>query len=353
MTAAAPGGDGTASLRTAAGLCLASPFAACIVLPDGRLHVFNGPYRALMSAHDGLTSFPGPWGQTVQASLAGALAGRSAVAETRLGPDTVTLSFIPVRDDETNVVGGVFVCLEKGATRVPADGAAQLFDSFRYTLSHDLLSPLRTLQEIAGLLEREHSQQLPPDAAAFLTHLSQGTNKLADRVEALVRFVKLNALPLNCHRVDVPRIVNDVVAELRATHGDEAIVVVGELPDAHADPDLVRQLFAALLANAFKFTRNVHEPRIEIGSEPCEGRNSYFVVDNGAGFDMKYAGKLFGLFQRMHGESQFEGIGAGLAIARCIVERHGGTIRVEAMKDQGAKFVFTLPSASTGAYEGA
>jgi light-regulated signal transduction histidine kinase (bacteriophytochrome) len=154
--------------------------------------------------------------------------------------------------------------------------------------------------------------------------------------------------------VDVSRLVRETVTELRAAHGDKVAVMVGELPQARGDADLIRQLFVNLLSNAFKFTRNAPEPRIEIGSAVSgDGQTTYFVMDNGAGFDMKYAGKLFGLFQRMHGEAQFEGIGAGLAMARSIVERHGGTIRAEAMKDQGAKFIFTLPSASTGAHTGA
>jgi signal transduction histidine kinase len=348
MKAAAPSGEGMRSLRTAAGLCLASPFAACVVLPDGRLHVFNEPYRALLSVQDGLTSFASPWGHAIPAALAGALAGTSALIETSLASDTVTLSLIPIREDETHVVCGVFVSVIRGSAGVAFDSAAQQFDAFRYTLSHDLLSPLRTLQEMARILEREHSQHLPPDASIFLSHFSEGTNKLADRVEALIRLVKLNAQPLNCHRVDVSRLVREVVRELRATHGDKATVVIGELPDAHADADLVRQLFTELLSNALKFSRNAAEPRIEIGSAVSgPGRNTYFVVDNGAGFDMKYAGRLFGLFQRMHGEAQFEGTGAGLAMAQRIVERQGGTIRAEAMKDQGAKFCFTLPSAST------
>jgi len=231
-----------------------------------------------------------------------------------------------------------------------ADPDQQQFDAFRYTLSHDLLSPLRTLQEMARILEREHAQHLPPDASIFLSHFSQGTSKLADRVEALVSYVRVNAQPLNCHRVDIARLVGEVVTALRATHGDKATIIVGRLPDAHGDADLLRQLFTQLLSNAFKFSRNAPDPRIEIGSAVSDaGQNVYFVVDNGAGFDMKYAGKLFGLFQRMHGEAQFEGTGAGLAIAQRIVERHGGEIRAEATKDQGAKIIFTLPSASSGA----
>lgn len=234
------------------------------------------------------------------------------------------------------------------------DEHSKLLESLRYVLSHDLLSPLRTMQEMARILEREHGQHLPPDASVFLNHFSQGTNKLADRVEAVLRLMRLSTQPLNCRTVDVSRLVREVVSELRARHGDQATVTVGPLPEAQADPDLLRQLFVILLSNAFKFSRNVSGPRIEIGwTMSAAGQPAYFVVDNGAGFDMKYAGKLFGLFQRMHGESQFEGTGAGLAIAQCIVERHGGTIRVEAMKDQGAKFIFTLPSASSGACTGA
>jgi light-regulated signal transduction histidine kinase (bacteriophytochrome) len=234
------------------------------------------------------------------------------------------------------------------------DDTGTLLESLRYVLSHDLLSPLRTMQEMARILEREHGQHLPPDASVFLNHFSQGTNKLADRVEALLRLLKLDAQPLNCRTVDVARVVSEAVTALRATHGGKATVVVGVLPQVHADADLVRQLFIILLSNALKFSRNVPEPRIEIGcATSASGQPAYFVMDNGAGFDMKYAGKLFGLFQRMHGEAQFEGTGAGLAIARRIVERHGGTIRVEAMKDQGAKFIFTLSSASSGACTGA
>lgn len=348
MKGAAPGGDGMRSLRVAAGLCLASPCAACVVLPDGHLHVFNEAYRALVSAHDELTEFATPWGHSIPPALAEALTGTSAVVETQLGHETVTLSLIPVREDETNVVGGVLVSVVNRA--VGNAIGAQQFDAFRYTLSHDLLSPLRTLQEMARILEREHIQHLPPDASIFLRHFSLGTDKLADRMEALVRFVRLTTQPLTCRSVNVAHIVTEIVTKLRASHGEKAKVVMGPLPPAHADPELVRQLFIQLLSNAFKFTRNAREPRIEIGSEPCEHRNSYFVVDNGAGFDMKYAGKLFGLFQRMHGEAQFEGTGAGLAITRCIVERHGGTIRAEAMKDQGARFSFTLPSARSGAH---
>jgi signal transduction histidine kinase len=352
MKGAAQGGEDKRSLHTAAGICIASPVAACLALPDGRVHVFNEPYRALIGTTPGPTSFAEAW-PAIVAQFAAALAGTPALVETHVVNDTtrtVTLSLVPVRD-EADAVCAVLVSII-GTPHAEGDGGAQL-DSFRYTLSHDLLSPLRTLQEMARVIEHEHSQYLPPDASIFLDHFAQGTNKLADRVEALIRLVRLNAQPLHPRRVDVSRLVKEIVTELRATHGDRARVTIGELPDAHGDADLLRQLFANLLSNAFKFSRDVPEPRIEIGSQPGKGLNCYFVVDNGAGFDMKYAGKLFGLFQRMHGEAQFEGTGAGLAMARRIVERHGGTIRAEATKDQGARLSLTLPSAQTGAHPGA
>src|SRR6185369_8800414 len=207
MTAAAPSGDGMRSLHAAAGLCLASPLAACVVQADGRVHVFNEPYRALVSAHDGLTSFASPWGQAIPAALAAALAGISTLVETPIASETVTLSLIPVRDDGTTLVCGVFVFVIRGTAGVAQQSTAQQFDAFRYTLAHDLLSPLRTLQEMARILEREHSQQLPPDASVFLSHFSEGTHKLAARVEALIGLVKLDSQPLNCHRVDVSRLV--------------------------------------------------------------------------------------------------------------------------------------------------
>ena len=337
---AAHSGEGTQGLRTVAGICLASPVPACVVLPDKRIHVFNEPWRALFGAQESLPP-------ALSSAFTGAVAGASALVEAPVASHTVTLSLVPVRDEETNVVSAVLVSAAKWA----AAASTQQLDAFRYTLSHDLLSPLRTLQEMARVLERDHAVALPPDASIFLSHVTQGASKLGDRVEALIGLVRLNAQPLNCHRVDIAQVVNDVVTGLRATYGDKATVVIGELPDAQADADLVRQLFASVLSNAFKFSRNIAAPRIEIGCAMSDGgQNAYFVVDNGAGFDMKYAGKLFGLFQRMHGEAQFEGTGAGLAIARGVVERHGGTIRVDANKDRGAKFIFTLPSASPGAH---
>jgi two-component system sensor kinase len=223
-------------------------------------------------------------------------------------------------------------------------------DSLQYVLSHDLLTPLRTMREMARILRQEHERHLPPEAAVFLGHFADGTDKLVHRMDALVRYVRISQRPLDCHRVDIAHLVERTLDQLRAQPGNEHVeVVVGDLPDSMGDAELLGQLFSSVLSNAFKFTRGSNAPRIEIGWRDVDARNAYFVVDNGDGFDMKYAGRLFGLFQRMHSDAQFEGVGAGLAIARRIVERHGGTIRAEGVKGQGTTVQFTLPAVSAEA----
>jgi light-regulated signal transduction histidine kinase (bacteriophytochrome) len=234
--------------------------------------------------------------------------------------------------------------------KVELDRAHQQLDALYYSLSHDLYSPLRTMQEMARILLESHSQQIPPETGVFLKHLVQGTARVADRVDGLARFGRVSRQPLSFRRVDVADLVARLLAdaEKKAETGHFS-VVTGALPDATGDAGLLRELFSSLLSNAFNFSRQHPAPRIEIGGRGEADRNAYFVSDNGVGFDMKYAGKLFGLFQRMHAEAQFDGAGVGLAIARCVVERHGGTIRAEAAKDGGATFHFTLPAANAAA----
>ena len=234
--------------------------------------------------------------------------------------------------------------------KVELDRAHQQLDALYYSISHDVHSPLRTMQEMARILLEEHSQQIPSDTAGFLKHLLQGTTRVADRVEGLARFGRVTRQPLSFRKVDVASLVARLVSEAdKKAETGHFSVVMGHLPDANGDTGLIRELFSSLLSNAFKFSRQHPAPRIEVGGRGEADRNAYFVSDNGVGFDMKYAGKLFGLFGRMHPEAQFEGAGVGLAIAQSVVERHGGTIRAEAAKDGGATFHFTLPAAIAAA----
>lgn len=225
--------------------------------------------------------------------------------------------------------------------RAEADLAA-----FSYVLSHDFRSPLRSMEAMARIMLDDHASTLSPDAQAFLKHVGNTAEKLSERANALLRFTKTSRQPLAHHNIDVAMIAREVTAELRKDVPTRHVEVrIGELPSVMGDPVLIRQVFMSLLSNAFKFTRSADPARIDIKGRPDGEQNAYTISDNGAGFDMKYAGKLFGLFQRMHGESEFEGIGIDLAVAKRIVERHGGGMWAEATKGQGATFQFTLPAA--------
>lgn len=219
-------------------------------------------------------------------------------------------------------------------------------EALRYAISHDLHAPLRTMREMARILQEDHARELPGSTGIFLQHFAQAAAKLDERIEGLARFGKVSCTAIAQHRLDVANIVRQLLAE-RTAGAPRVAIAVGDLPEALGDPDMIRQVFSAVLSNAFKFTRDAQAPRIEVGARRSAGQNEYFVADNGAGFDMKYAARLFGLFQRLHAEAQFAGTGVELALARRIVERHGGAMRAKASLGQGATFWFTLPAVST------
>jgi light-regulated signal transduction histidine kinase (bacteriophytochrome) len=162
-------------------------------------------------------------------------------------------------------------------------------------------------------------------------------------IDDLLTFSRLSRNPLKKRRVDLRGLVVQVIEELHAEVGEREIKwQIGDLAPCQADPALLKQVYANLIGNALKYTRPRPVPVIEIGSRMLRGQTVYFVRDNGVGFDMKYAGNLFGVFQRLHSEEDFEGTGIGLAIVQRIVNRHGGRIWAESEVDQGAAFFFTL-----------
>jgi two-component system sensor kinase len=246
--------------------------------------------------------------------------------------------------DENGGVGGILVSVFEPGKGIELARVRKDLDSLNYVVSHDIRSPLRTIEEMARIILQDHAAHLPADTRVFLNHFAEGTAKLGERVAALAQFGQTSRQPLARRKVDVGALVGDIIEELRKqTQPRQVTVVVHDLPEVDADPELIRQVFTHTLSNAFKFTRHSERPRIEIGGRRLERQNDYFVTDNGAGFDMKYAGNLFELFARMHGEAQFEGLGTGLALTRRIIERHGGTIRANATRDHGATFSFSLP----------
>jgi len=212
-------------------------------------------------------------------------------------------------------------------------------ESFSYSVSHDLRAPLRAVDGFAALLQRDVGG-LPETARQRLQTVRASAQHMGRLIDALLAFSRLSRQPLARTRVDVAALARDCVDE---QHGMGAVeVVLRELPACDADPQLLRQVLANLIGNAFKYSARAAAPRVEIGALEEGGATVYYVRDNGVGFDMQHSGKLFGVFQRLHGAEEFEGTGVGLAIVQRIVARHGGRVWAHAAPGAGATFFFTL-----------
>jgi light-regulated signal transduction histidine kinase (bacteriophytochrome) len=216
-------------------------------------------------------------------------------------------------------------------------------ESFVYSVAHDLRSPLRAMSGFSYILLTEHADQLADDAKRRLTMVRDGALQMGRLIDDLLAFSRLGHSPLEKRDVEPGQLVRQVLQELGSTHEERQVEVsVGDLPGCQADPNLLRQVYANLISNALKFTRDRETARIEIGCLQSDGVPVYFCRDNGVGFDMQYADKLFGVFQRLHRADEYEGTGVGLAIVQRIVQRHGGQVWFEAAPDKGATFYFTL-----------
>jgi len=349
------------SLRTALGICLGLPSPSCIAWGGQRSQIYNDAYSkvSLIRAESLGVDFAHSWAQSwpaLHACFERATGGEPARLENQQvsfdtedgsEPTAVTFSFVPVTDDSGGAGGVLVTLLEPGSTHLCDElrRSKAALEQHAHVIAHDFRAPLRMLEQMSKILVTDHAEQLPPRAAGLLNHIGSGAAKLALRAEVLTRFDTLDQLPLQRQNVDIAAMAGKIIAELRAATPDREIeVVVEELPEAQADFELLRLVWHNLLANAFKFTRHAAQPRVEVSGKRQGHHIVYSIKDNGVGFDLKYARRLFGLFQRMHTEEEFEGLGMGLAMAKRLIERHGGTIWAEAQKGRGAEFRFTLPA---------
>jgi signal transduction histidine kinase len=218
-------------------------------------------------------------------------------------------------------------------------------ESFSYSVSHDLRAPLRAIAGFVQILEEDHAAAFDDDARKAFERIKVNARRMGDLIDDLLEFSRIARAPLARERVDMTALARAAADEAVAMAGRPVEVTLGLLPPAHAEPALVAQVYANLLSNAVKFTSRRPEPRITIGASTGGNGTVYFVRDNGAGFDPEYAHKLFGVFQRLHRSSEFEGTGVGLAIVQRIVLRHGGRVWAEGAVDQGATFYFTIGGA--------
>ena len=220
-------------------------------------------------------------------------------------------------------------------------------ESFSYSVSHDLRAPLRAIHGFARILVEDHRASLDPEAARLLGVIDDNTRRMGQLIDDLLAFSRLGRKELEAAPVDMAELVRTVADDVQRAAGDRPLdITIGLLPPARGDREMLRQAITNLLDNAAKFTRRRAPGRIEVGHRTNGAETLYYVKDNGAGFDQRYAGKLFGVFQRLHRAEEFEGTGVGLAIVQRIVLRHGGRVWAEGQVDTGATFFFTLPGAS-------
>jgi PAS domain S-box-containing protein len=219
-------------------------------------------------------------------------------------------------------------------------------EAFSYSVSHDLRAPLRHVTGFASLLQRSAGDRLKETETRHLQTIIESAARMGRLIDDLLAFSRMGRAALSSQRVNLDALVHDALNELRGSAGGRAIAWnIHPLPDVDGDPAMLRLVLVNLLSNAVKYTGTRAHAEIEVGAARCaDDETVVFVRDNGAGFDMQYVHKLFGVFQRLHSSDDFEGTGIGLANVRRIVHRHGGRVWAEGAVDAGATFFFSLPA---------
>jgi signal transduction histidine kinase len=239
--------------------------------------------------------------------------------------------------------------LNESLERRVADRTAELaaanreLETFTYSVSHDLRAPLRQIDGFSRILVEHAGPALDSKSQHYLRRIQEGTQRMGRLVDDLLNLAQLGRQDVHTRPTPLDAIVNDALSELRADCGERMIQwVIGDLPTAECDPGLMKIVFTNLLSNAIKYTCPREAAIIQVACTMSNGRCTILVRDNGVGFNMKYADKLFGVFQRLHRADQFQGSGVGLATVQRIIHKHGGQIWAEAEPDHGATFFFTL-----------
>ncbi|QKT03346.1 HAMP domain-containing protein [Ectothiorhodospiraceae bacterium 2226] len=218
-------------------------------------------------------------------------------------------------------------------------------EGFSYSVSHDLRSPLRAIDGFSRILADEYGPQLDAEAGRLIKVVRDNCRNMGQLIDDLLAFSRLGRAAVSTSLTDMQDLVAEVIEEMANVPGETLPPIeVGDLPPVRCDRALLRQVWVNLISNAVKFSGHNPRPRVRIWAEEAEGETVYAVSDNGVGFDMQYANKLFGVFQRLHRPDEFAGTGVGLAMVKRIVVRHGGRVWAQAALDEGATFYFALPT---------
>lgn len=216
-------------------------------------------------------------------------------------------------------------------------------ESFSYSVSHDLRAPLRALSGYSQILEEDYNAVLDDEGKRILGNIRQSASKMGHLIDNLLEFSRLGRKEVKKTDIDMHELVESILREIHAGNDVRTNICLQQLHHVKGDYSLLTQVWINLISNAIKYSSKKEKPEVEIGCKRESDMITYYVKDNGAGFDMKYADKLFGVFQRLHSNDEFEGTGIGLAIIQRIINKQGGKVWAEAKKGEGAVFYFTLP----------
>lgn len=215
-------------------------------------------------------------------------------------------------------------------------------EAFSYSVSHDLRTPLRAISGYSMMLKEDYGSKLDAEGNRIMDVILSNTKMMGQLIDDLLTFSKMARLETIYESIDMNQLVQRCLEDLTNEQSGYDITVAA-LPACSGDASMLRQVWFNLLGNAIKYSSKKEKPQIEIGAKDDPGFHVYYVKDNGAGFDMKYAGKLFGVFQRLHRQDEFEGTGLGLALVKRIISKHGGEIWADASPGKGATFYFSVP----------
>jgi light-regulated signal transduction histidine kinase (bacteriophytochrome) len=218
-------------------------------------------------------------------------------------------------------------------------------EAFSYSVSHDMRNPLQIINGYASILMAKYKENLNTDAKDLLQKIKTSTKQMGQLIEDLLNFSRSGRQTLTITEVDMAGLVKGIVKDMEHVFTNSNVkVTIHNINNAWCDPNLIKQVWINLISNAIKYSGKKKQPLVEINSSGLNGETVFYVKDNGAGFSMEHANELFGVFKRLHEQTEFEGSGVGLAIVHRIISKHGGRIWAKAKEGEGATFYFTLPN---------
>lgn len=255
----------------------------------------------------------------------------------------IIVAFLFERIEKVRILNDMNKKLQKRTEKL--EDANDELEAFAYSVSHDLRVPLRAIDGFSRIVIEDYEDKLDDEGKRLLNIIRENTNKMGQLIDDILLLSRASRQEMKFTEINMEELAKRVFEEQKSSSDDENLhLKIENLPTCYGDRALMEQVFNNLIANAIKFTKPKDERVIEVGFKKEKDETTYYVKDNGVGFDMKYKAKLFGLFQRLHGATEFEGTGVGLSIVQRVIRRHGGTVWGESELNKGATFYFSIPN---------